>query len=80
MKNTPVAYVLGLAAMVGCCIGLPLLATSLSSAAIIAWLTDNAILGVLLVTAAAAAALYHQDRRRRRATRAAARTTTPRDL
>ena len=51
MKDKPIAYVLGLAAMVGCCVGLPLLIASSSAAGLFAWLTDNVLLGVLLLAA-----------------------------
>lgn len=68
MNGKPIAYVLGLVAMVGCCIGVPLLIASTSAAGLVAWLGDNALLGVLLIAAAAAATLYHRDRKRRSAT------------
>ena len=78
MKDKPIAYVLGLAAMVGCCVGLPLLIASSSAAGLFAWLTDNVLLGVLLLAAAGAATLYHRDRKRRRAALAPKEAVTPR--
>ena len=66
MKHKPIATVVGLVAMVGCCIGIPLLIASTSAAGLFAWLTDNALLGVLLLIAAAAAYFYTRDRNKRR--------------
>ena len=67
MKDKPIATVVGLVAMVGCCIGIPFLIASTSAAGLFAWLTDNALLGLLLVIAAGAAYFYYRDRNKRRA-------------
>ena len=67
MSRKPIAFVACLLAMLGCCVGIPILIASTSAAGLFAWLSDNALLGILLLAAAAAAYLYHRDRRRRRA-------------
>ena len=76
MKGKPIATVVGLVAIVGCCIGIPLLIASSFAAGLFAWLTDNALLGLLLVIAAGAAYFYTRDRNKRRAAPAGDEGTT----
>ncbi len=47
MNDKPIAFISGLAALVGCCVGTPLLIASTSAAGVFAWLTDNALLVLL---------------------------------
>lgn len=67
MKDKPTGLIVGMVAMIGCCVGIPLLIASTSAAGLFAWLTDNALLGLLLVVGAGAAYFYTRDRNKRRA-------------
>ena len=67
MNGKPLAFIIGLPVMVGCCIGAPLLVGWLIGVGVFAWLADNtfAVIAVGMVAAAVVFLLWRNRKERR---------------
>ncbi len=66
MEDKPIAFVVGVVIMAGCCIGVPLLIGVLGGVGLFAWLSGNTVLVIAAIPLAAAGVLFARDRKRRR--------------